>query len=285
MHGLFEAWKRARPSDNVVLMTAAELAQQYAEAVEKRAVAAWRKRLRTADLFGLEDLMHLATKHPVQVELLHTLDELADRGALAVVTSRLSPHELTSLLPGLQSRLAAGLCVPVAVPEVEARRKILAVLCAARQLSLSDGCLRFMARSLPLTAPELSGVLANIQLAGRSSGRQLDDKFIQSYLAQHCAARHPPLRTIATQTSRYFALRVSELRSSSRRRGVVLARDVAMYLARQLTAKSLKQIGEYFGGRDHTTVLHGCRKTEGLLHSDPATLEAVTALRQALASG
>jgi chromosomal replication initiator protein len=285
IHGLFAAWKHRRPDDNVVLLTATEFAQQYAEAVEKRSVVQWRRRFRTADLLGLEDLLHLATKQPAQAELLHTLDELADRGGVVVVSSRLSPHELTSLLPGLRSRLQAGLAVPVAMPEVDARRKILAALCAMRQLSLSDGCLRLMARSLPMTASELSGVLGNLQLAARSSERVLDDKFVQSYIAQHCAARHPPLRTIATQTARYFALRVSELRSSSRRRGVVMARDVAMYLARQLTGKSLKQIGKYFGGRDHTTVLHGCRKTEGLLHSDPATLEAVTALRQALASG
>ena len=268
-----------------MLIPAAEFAQQYAEAVEKHTVSGWRIPFRTADLLVLEDLLHLATKPAAQAELLHTLDELADRGALAVVTSRLSPHELANFLPGLQSRLQAGLCVPLVVPQLEARRKILAALCDKRQLSLGDGSLRLLARSLAMSVPELSGVLANMELAARSSGRGLDDNFVQAYIAQHCAARHPPLRTIATHTARHFALRVVELRSSSRRRGVVLARDVAMYLSRQLTGKSLKQIGEYFGGRDHTTVLHGCRKTETLMLSDPATLDAITALRQDLASG
>jgi chromosomal replication initiator protein len=78
-------------------------------------------------------------------------------------------------------------------------------------------------------------------------------------------------------------MRVAELRSASRRRGVVVARDVAMYLARQLTSNSLKQIGDYFGGRDHTTVLHGCRKTESLMNSDATTHQAVLALKQRLA--
>lgn len=285
VQGLFQEWKRRRPDDKVVLITAAEFAQQYADAVEKRAVTPWRIRFRTADLFGLEDLLYLASKPAAQAELRHTLDELADAGRVAVITSRLSPQHLTNFLPGLRSRLQAGLCVPVAVPEVEARRAILSALCAAHQLSLSDGSLRLLARSLAAPAPELSGTLASIEHAARSSGRTLDDKFVQGYIAQHCAARHPPLRTIATHTARHFALRVSELRSASRRRGVVLARDVAMYLARQLTGKSLKQIGDYFGGRDHTTVLHGCRKTESLMRSDAATLEAVTSLRQALATG
>jgi chromosomal replication initiator protein len=285
LHGLFQEWKRRRPADKVVLITAAEFAQQFADAVEKRSVTPWRVRFRTADLLGLEDLLHLASKPAAQAELRHTLDELADAGRVAVITSRLAPHDLTNFLPGLRSRLQAGLCVPLAVPEIEARRAILSALCLARQLSLSDGSLRLLARSLAAPAPELSGTLANIELAARSSGRTLDDKFVQGYIAQHCTARHPPLRTIATHTARYFALRVSELRSASRRRGVVLARDVAMYLSRQLTAKSLKQIGDYFGGRDHTTVLHGCRKTETLMRSDAVTLEAVTSLRQALATG
>lgn len=285
VRGLVDCWKRDRAGEKAVVLSAAEFAQQFAESIDKRNVSAWRSNIRTADLLVLEDLLHLASKTAAQVELLHTLDDLADREALVVVTSRLAPAELTSFLPGLQSRLQAGLCVPVAVPELEARRAILSAWFTARQISLSDGSLRLLARSLVLPAPELSGVLNNMQLAARTAGRALDDPFVQSYLRQYCAGRHPPLKTIATHTARHFALRVTELRSASRRRGVVLARDVAMYLSRQLTRKSLKQIGEYFGGRDHTTVLHGCRKTESLMRSDPTTLEAVTSLRQALASG
>lgn len=283
--GLFDGWKRDRGADSAVVLSAAEFAQQYAEAIAKRNVANWRRTIRTADLLVLEDLPHLASKTAAQAELLHALDELADRDAVVIATSRLSPAELTSFLPGLQSRLQAGLCLPLTIPEQEARRTILAACCAARQLSLGDGSLRLLARSLSLPAPELLGVLNNMQLAARSAGRALDDSFVQTYLRQYCAGRHPPLKTIATHTARHFALRVTELRSASRRRGVVVARDVAMYLARQLTRKSLKEIGEYFGGRDHTTVLHGCRKTETMMRSDPTTLEAVTTLRQALADG
>jgi chromosomal replication initiator protein len=285
VHGLVEAWKHLRPDDSVVLITAAEFAQQYADAVDKRAVGRWRSRFRSADLFVLEDLAHLSTKLAAQSELLHTIDSLADRDSLVIVTSRLPPHELPTLLAGLQSRLLAGLSVPLVLPEADARRQILSRLCEVRKLSLSETSLRLLARSLVLPAPELSGVLANLEHAARTTGRALDDSFVRAYVRQRAAARQPPLRAIATHTSRHFALRVSDLRSPSRRRGVVQARDVAMYLARQLTSKSLKQIGEYFGGRDHTTVLHGCRKTERLMHSDSATLDAIVALRQSLATG
>lgn len=282
---LFDCWQRDCAGENAVLLSAADFARQYAEAINKRNMAGWRRNLRTAALLVLEDLSHLATKTAAQAELLHTLDELAERPALVVVTSRVSPAELTDFLPGLQSRLQAGLCLPISLPQMEARRAILAACCAARRLSLGDGALRLLARSLALPAPELAGVLNNMQLAASTARRPLDDLFVQTYLKQYCASRHPPLKTIATHTARHFTLRVADLRSASRRRGVVVARDVAMYLARQLTRKSLKQIGEYFGGRDHTTVLHGCRKTESLMHSDAATLEAVTTLREALADG
>ncbi|HQU43620.1 MAG TPA: DnaA/Hda family protein [Pirellulales bacterium] len=285
VHGLVAAWKRRRPDDTAVLITAADFARQYADAVEKRAVSAWHAGFRSADLFVLEDLLYLSTKPPAQAQLLHALDALADRGSLAIVTSRLAPHELSNFLSGLVSRLSTGLVVPLVPPEPDARRQILSSLCEARSLNLGDGALRLLARSLALSAPELSGVLANLELAAKSAGKQIDDAFVAAYLGQRVAARQPPLRAIASHTARYFALRVAELRSPSRRRGVVMARDVAMYLARQLTGKSLKQIGEYFGGRDHTTVLHGCRKTEDLMRTDAATFDAVLELRQGLATG
>ena len=110
----------------------------------------------------------------------------------------------------------------------------------------------------------------------------LDEALIRKYLASRQSPRQPSLQAIASQTARYYALRVTDLKSSSRRCAVVAARDIAMYLARQMTAKSLKQIGDYFGGRDHTTVLHGCRKTEHLLQSDPGARLSVLELRRGL---
>jgi chromosomal replication initiator protein len=282
VNGLAESWQRLRPNDKVTLFKGSEFAQQFAEAVDKNEVSRWHTPLRSADLFVLEDLAQLAGKPGAQIELLYTLDELNDRGALAVVTSRLAPHDLTNFLPELQSRLTAGLCVPLVLPEAEARRQILGNLCDTRKVTLSESSLRQLARSLPLSAPELAGVLVNLQHVAQTAGQSLDDDLVQRYLVQRSATHEPQLRTIALRTARHFSLPMAELRSASRRRGVVVARDVAMYLARQLTSKSLKQIGRYFGGRDHTTVLHGCRKTESLMLTDAATHDAVLRLRQRL---
>lgn len=283
--GLAAEWQRRRKTSRVAVLTAAEFAGQYAEAVEQRTVDSWRAKLRDADLFVLEDLGQIAAKSLAQNELLHALDALADREAVVVVTSRLAPKEMAALAPALQSRLMGGLCVPLAPPSAAARQAILLALAASKRLALDERIAQSLAQTLEVTAPELAGALAQLELLARSQRKSLDESIVEQFLATRESAKPPSLQGIASQTARYFTLRVAELKSSSRRRAVVAARDVAMYLARQMTGKSLKQIGEYFGGRDHTTVLHGCRKTENLIESDPTTRLAVLELRRGLAAG
>lgn len=299
VHALADEWRRHWPTRPVLCVTAAEFSQQYAEAVERRLVGRWRAVYRAADLLVLEDISHLTAKAQAQVELLHTLDALADRGATVVVTSRVAPRTLPGLMPGLRSRLLAGLTVPLVPPEVETRRTIVSRLADSRGLKLTDCMVRLLADSLAVTAPELAGAVANLELmhlqgnqpvrrgeAARTRGTaKVDEALVRTWLKSRTERRAPSLQGIATRTARHFTLRVADLKSTSRRRGVVVARDVAMYLARQLTGKSLKQIGDFFGGRDHTTVLHGCRKTERLMGTDPETLNAVVELRQGLAAG
>lgn len=296
---LADEWRRRWPTRPVLCATAAEFAQQYAEAVERRLVGRWRAVYRAADLLVLEDIGHLAAKAPAQIELLHTLDALDDRGTTVAITSRVSPRTLNALMPGLRSRLLAGLVVRLVPPEVDSRRAIVGRLAEARGLKLADSVVRLLADSLAVTAPELAGALANLELLHAQSNQsvrrgemsrardsaRIDEPLVRAWLKGRTERRAPSLQGIAARTARYFTLRVADLKSTSRRRGAVVARDVAMYLARQLTGKSLKQIGDFFGGRDHTTVLHGCRKTERLMGTDPETLNAVVELRQGLAAG
>lgn len=280
--GLAQQWLQRRKQARVACLSAAEFAGQYAEKVDNRTLDAWRKQLRNAELFVLEDVGQLAGKLSAQQELLHTLDALEQRDAAVVITSRWAPAARSTLGAGLQSRLEGGLCVPLSPPSAEARYAIVRELAAAQRLQLSEQAARALSDALAVTAPELAGALAQLELLARSDQTRLDEALIRRYLASRQSRRQPSLQAIASQTARYYALRVTDLKSSSRRRAVVAARDVAMYLARQMTAKSLKQIGDYFGGRDHTTVLHGCRKTESLLQSDPGARLAVLELRRGL---
>jgi len=281
--GLAKEWQRRRKQARVVCLSGGEFAGEYVERLDNRTLDAWRTQLRAAELFVLEDLGQIAGKPAAQQELLHTLDALIQRDATIVVTSRLAPAQMSTLAAGLQSRLGGGLGVPLSPPGAEARQTIVRELAAAQRLALSDSAARMLSEALAVTVPELAGALAQLELLARSEKAALDEALVSRYLASRESPRQPSLQLIASQTARYFALRVTELNSSSRRRAVVAARDVAMYLARQMTAKSLKQIGDYFGGRDHTTVLHGCRKTETLIQSDPTARLAVLELRRGLA--
>ncbi len=180
------------------------------------------------------------------------------------------------MLPGLQSRLQAGLVVSVELPGPAARAIILRRLAAARGIKASESLIELLAEKVSGAAPVLNAALIALQTGG-----SVNIEAARRWLAN----RHredPSLREISFATARYFSLRLGDLRSAARHRTLVVARGVAMYLCRSLTRLSLEQIGGYFGGRDHTTVSYSCRRTEELLQTEPAIREAVVQLQSRL---
>ena len=279
--GLCDPWKATRPRDRVQCVAAGEFASDYVDSLERGDYSAWRSGYLSAKLLVLEDLSQLSGKHAAQCELTRLVDALLDAGGKLLVTSRFAPSRFSTLPVGLASRLSAGLCVPLAAPGEAARRVIVGGLAAEREIELSVDAARLLATELSATVPEISGALYELQSqVGPRKSIELD--VVRQYLRERAVDRVPTLRGIAAHTARHFSVKVADLRSASRRQSIVVARGMAMYLARQLTGGSLQRIGAYFGGRDHTTVSHGCRKTEALLQSDPATQYALAQLREAL---
>ena len=134
------------------------------------------------------------------------------------------------------------------------------------------------------STPELIGAVGDLLLRRRISGDKIDRRAIHAYLRERIGSRpEPTLEAIAKAAAKTFSVPLKDLRGPSRRRSVVTARGAAMYLARQLTARSLEQIGHHFGGRDHTTVLHSCRKTEALLKTEGEIRKRVNEIRRRLA--
>jgi chromosomal replication initiator protein len=282
--GLAEWWRRHAPDAAAECLSGAEFARQYADALSASRLEAWRSKVRGAALFILDDLSQLTDKRPAQQELLHVLDALADNGALVVVTARTFPGQWPVLLPALRGRLSAGLPVPLAFPARAARRAILERFAAARGVSLPAATLDGLAAGLHGSVPMLISAMLELELAASVEGHAVDSKRVRQLVTERTAAVQPTLRQIAGLTARYFGLKIADLKSPARRRTLVASRGVAMYLARQLTTNSLGQIGKYFGGRDHTTVLYGYRRTEELLHRDRAIRQAVAELKKFLAS-
>jgi chromosomal replication initiator protein len=347
VHGLVAAWKArfkgdsptfvdtktgAVPRDRrqrVVCTTAVDFARELAEAIESQGVDEFREKYRGAHLLIVEDLGMLPTRKSgklnAQEELLHTLDALVAENCWVVVTASAPPAALPGILPALQSRLTAGLVIPLAPPGVEARLAILRQLATARGLPLPEPVARVLAEGIVGTAPELAGSLVELAMSAIDSEReteevgdlpeyrgdlphnvlktvepagnlpyntcpqphdlqtvQLDVEAARNFVAERSRTRQPTLHDIALATARHFSLRLSDLRSPVRRRVLVVARGVAIYLARRLTQESLQEIGRYFGGRDHTTVLHSCQKTTELLATDRAVREAIEQLQEDL---
>lgn len=282
--GLVERWKHAHRDRKAIVTTGADFARAYAEEVETDSLADLRDRYLAADLLLIDDVQELAGKRAAQQELQCLLDMLVAEGRRVVITARQPPGEIPQFSEGLASRLSAGLCVPLTVPGTLARRAILVKLAALHEAPLAEPALVYLAENLEGTVPALSHAVAELQLASGRGKEQIGSAAVQAFLSEQSEDQRPNLRNIASVVARYFRLKTADLKGPSRRTGVVQARSLAMYLARRLTDESLEQVGQHFGGRDHTTVLHACRKTESLVETDDDTKHMVQELIQQIGS-
>ena len=285
--GLAAVWIARNRRDRVVVTTAVDFARELAEAIESQSVEEFRVKYRTAHLLIFEDLGQLATrklgKLSAQEEFIHTLDALLADQRWVVVTASAAPAELPDLMPALQSRLTGGLSVALSPPSQPARLAILQQLAALQDIQLPESAAQVLAEGLSGTVPELAGALVQFVMSDQFDDHPIDLQGAKRYLAgRNREQQQPSMHEIALATARYFSLRLTDLRSPVRRRALVAARGVAVYLARQFAGASFEEIGRYFGGRDHTTVLHSFRKTEESFDADPAIHEAIERLRKEL---
>ncbi|NQU20016.1 MAG: AAA family ATPase [Candidatus Nealsonbacteria bacterium] len=275
--GLAARWETLRRRGRVIYTSAKGFAGEVADAIETQGSDELRDYYRQAALFVIEDIERLAGKGAAQEELIHTFDFLLTHGRQIVATASTAPAQLKGIRPALQSRLSTGLTLPLAPPGRRTRAVILRRLARLRKLDLGEAAARLLAETVSGNVPDLLLALDQLEQCGRVDDRSIGLDAVRAYLSRRKASQ-PALREIAAAAARFFSLKLSDLRSPSRRRPVLTARGVAMYLARRWTDNSLDEIGNYFGGRDHTTVMHSCRKMESLLKTDPAIREAVKQL-------
>ena len=281
-HGLASSWRERFGGQTVQCLPAAQFAQDYAAAVAAGKLDRWRHEFRDADLLVLEDIGQLAEKRGAQQELIRFLDALVARNARVVITALTLPSHSSVLLSGLRCRLSGGLAVPLSWPAAVARRAILERV--AQGLALPKRVVHSLADGLAVSVPTLIAALLELELKAKADCHAVDGKHVRRFMAERGQLRMPSLNDIASRSARYFGLKVADLKSPARRQALVVARGVAMYLARQLTGSSYQQIGAYFGGRDHTTVIHGCRRVEKLLLRDRATRQAIAELKRWLSA-
>lgn len=283
------AWEaqRLRPDAKVVYLTAERFLSTFVRAMQDRSTAAFKESLRSADMLLLDDVQFVGGKASTQEELLSTLTALIEDGKRIVLSADRAPMALTEIEPRLRSHLSAGLTCPV-----EPADRLLKIAVAQNRLQAlarlgvvsgeaNPAVLEQLVDRTPGSVRELEGAVNTLAAA---AGQRLSSVTVEEAQGLLGASiRSGPDRRITVDeiqktTSEHFAMKQVDLLSERRTRAVARPRQIAMYLCKQLTTRSYPDIGRRFGGRDHTTVLHGVRKIEELLATDEQIAKDVEAL-------
>jgi chromosomal replication initiator protein len=222
--------------------------------------------LMQCDLLVIEDLQHLLPRLARVVA--RVLDDRIARQRQTVLTSTAGPAHLANLPFHLTSRLAGGLVVGIAPLAPASRLTMLERLAKRKRITLSQEVLLWLAEHLNGSVRQLEGALTRLETVARLQSRPLAVSRVADLFQSEAAASRPTMERITQRVGRYFQVEPGQLQTKRRSRNNLLPRQVSMYLARHLTSLSLDQIGAYFGGRDHSTVLHACRKIEQALVKD-----------------
>ncbi|MGD9635113.1 MAG: DnaA/Hda family protein [Pirellulales bacterium] len=275
--GLVHSWQERFGANAATYLTAADFRHALADAVRHESVGEFRGRLREHRLLVLDDIDRLPRDEYVQQELRFTIDAFAEADAMLVVTSKKPLSVVRELSPDVRSRLAAGLELRLAAPEEAARTELVRHTSAALGRPLSPVAAASFAAGIGGTANELFGALLefNARFTADGDGRQL--AAVDEFLAVR-SARKPAMNEILQVVARYYRVSQKVLKSSTRRQSAVVARAMAIYLARELAELSYQRIGQALGGRDHTTVMHNYRKVADALPHDRQTCEALAEL-------
>ena len=273
----------------VLYLTAERFMYGFVAALRAQNALAFKEALRAIDVLVIDDLQFLQGKS-TQVEFCHTLNALVDAGRQVVVAADRPPSELESLAERVRSRLAGGLVVEIGPLGEELRLEILkARVATARQhhpgFDVPPQVLTFVAKTVTHNGRDLEGalnrLLANSKLSGHPITLEMAEREVRDLIRPQ-EPRRIKIEEIQRIVARQYNVSRADLLSSRRTANVVRPRQVAMYLAKTLTLRSLPEIGRRFGGRDHTTVLHAVRKIENLVTNDAALAEEIEALKRQL---
>ncbi|MCG2841870.1 chromosomal replication initiator protein DnaA [Sandaracinobacter sp. RS1-74] len=287
MHAIGSQVLAANPKAKVVYLSAERFMVEFLAALRARDTISFKRRLRSADLLMVDDVQFIAGKDSTQEEFFHTMNEIISAGRWLVISADRSPQNLEGIESRILSRLAWGLVADINPADFELRYNILKTkLSAMPGTDVPDDVVQFLARKIVANVRELEGALNRVIAYGNLVGRKLDLDFTREVLADVLRAhsRKLTIDEIQRRVADHYALKINDLISPRRAREVARPRQVAMYLAKMLTPRSLPEIGRRFGGRDHTTVMHAVKRIEELRATDHELDRDINQLRRALDS-
>ena len=284
MHAIAWHVRTAQPDRAVLYLSAEKFMYRFIRALREQNIVNFKEQFRSVDVLMIDDVQFIAGKESTQEEFFHTFNALVDQGRQIVISSDKSPSDLEGMEERLVSRLNCGLVADIHATTYELRLGILQSKAQKLGVSIPTKVLEFLAHKITSNVRELEGalnrVVAHSQLVGRDISLETTQEVLHDLLRAN--DRRVTIEEIQKQVASHFNIRISDMHSARRARSVARPRQVAMYLAKQLTSRSLPEIGRKFGGRDHTTVMHAVRKVDELREHDSGFNEDVELLRRML---
>ena len=289
MHAIAQELSQRRPDLRVLYLSAEQFMYRFVQALRERQVMGFKELFRSVDVLMVDDVQFIAGKDSTQEEFFHTFNALIDQNKQIVISADRAPGEIKDLEERIKSRLQCGLVVDLHPTDYELRLGILRQkVDYYRQqyqgLTLVDGVLEFLAHRISTNVRVLEGALTRLFAFANLVGREITLELTQDCLSDILRAsdRKITIEEIQRKVSEHYSIRLSDMIGPKRLRTIARPRQVAMYLAKQLTPRSLPEIGRRFGGPDHTTIIHGVRKIEELMSIDSQLSDDLQLLKRIL---
>jgi len=263
--------KKKHPDFHIVYVRGDEFTSELINAIQSGKNVEFREKYRKADLFLMDDIQFIAGKTSTQEEFFHTFNSLYEANKQIVFTSDRPPNEITLLTDRLKTRFESGLLADIQPPDFETRMAIIKNKALEFKITLPDDVMTYIANNLTSNVRQIEGAVKKIMAVHDLIGDDINvtsvSKIIKDMFKEN-AESVPTADLIIDETAKYFSLTTEELKSQRRSRNIAMSRQTAMYLIRKLTNLSFKDIGNYFDGRDHTTVMTSVQKIEDLIKKD-----------------
>jgi chromosomal replication initiator protein len=285
MHAIAADIRAHRPERKVIYLSAEKFMYQFVRALRFKDVMSFKHQFRTVDVLMIDDVQFISGKDSTQEEFFHTFNALVDQNRQVVISGDRSPSDLDGMEERLRSRLGWGLVADIHATDYELRLGILqSKVELAHAADVPRPVIEFLAHRISSNVRELEGALNRVIAYSTLVGRAITVEMTHEVLSDLLRAndRRVTIDDIQKRVAAHYNIRLADMHSARRARAVARPRQVAMYLAKQLTSRSLPEIGRKFGGRDHTTVMHAVRKIEQLCGEDAGISEDVELLRRTI---
>jgi chromosomal replication initiator protein len=273
------------PKARVCYISAESFVNELVDSIQNKRTPEFRQKFRdTYDMLLIDDIQFIAGKSASEEEFFHTFNALHSSKRQIVLTSDRPPKEIQNLEERIRTRFEWGLIADITVPEIETRIAILKAKAERDDIYLPDDVSTFLATHIKSNVRELEGVLIKLQAQASLTGAEISLEMAKHELRTAIPEEgaHLTVESILAAVAKHFRLKAQDFKSTSRSRNVAMPRQIGMYLIRKYTSLGYKEIGIYFGGKDHTTILHACKKIEAELETDRSIRDAVEAIQNLL---